>query len=88
MLISRILSGLAAMSLGAGMVLALTGFGPEAGAGTPPTVVKADRLDIRPTGRDCSQHAWPYFEAQCLRDRTQLHGQARQVRIVSTDRAM
>ena len=74
------------MSLGAAMVFALTGFSPEAGAGTPPKVVKGDRLDFRPIGSDCSQQAWPYFETNCLRDRTQLRGQARQVRMVSTDR--
>jgi len=76
------------MSLGAGMVLALTGFSPEAGAGTPPKAVKGDRIDMRPIGADCSQRAWPYFETQCLRDRKQLGGQARQVRVVSTDRSM
>jgi hypothetical protein len=88
MLISRILSGVAAMSLGAAMVLALTGFGPEAGAGTPPNVVKSDRLDFRPIGTDCSHRAWPYFETKCLRDRTQPGGQARQVRVVATDRSI
>ena len=30
--------------------------------------VKGDRADVRPLGRDCSQNAWPYFEAACLRD--------------------
>lgn len=29
---------------------------------------KGDRADIRPLGVDCSQSAWPYFEASCLRD--------------------
>jgi hypothetical protein len=32
---------------------------------------KGDRADIRPLARECSHHAWPYFEAPCLRDTTQ-----------------
>ena len=36
-------------------------------ASTPVALAKADRLDIRPVGRDCSQQAWPNFEASCLR---------------------
>ena len=47
---------------------------------------KADRADTRPLARDCSQNAWPYFEAGCLRDTRNAFGQARDVRIVSTDR--
>jgi hypothetical protein len=30
-------------------------------------LAKADRLDIRTAGRDCSQQAWPNIEASCLR---------------------
>lgn len=36
-------------------------------ASSPQALAKADRLDIRPIGRDCSQAAWPNFEASCLR---------------------
>jgi hypothetical protein len=36
-------------------------------AGVPQALPKADRLDIHPVGRDCSQQAWPNFEASCLR---------------------
>jgi hypothetical protein len=56
----------------------------EARGSTPG--VKADRADARLLARDCSQHAWPYFEASCLRDTRNTFGQARVVRIVSTDR--
>jgi hypothetical protein len=28
-------------------------------------ISRADRADIRPLARDCSQNAWPYFEAAC-----------------------
>jgi hypothetical protein len=86
MLIFRILSGIAAAALGAAMVLALPGFSPEVEARTPPSVVKSDRLDIRPAGNACAQNAWPYYESSCLRDRTQPDGRPRAVRLVTTDR--
>lgn len=48
---------------------------------------KGDRLDVRPLGAACSQHAWPYFESNCLRDNSRPMGQARTVRMVSTERS-
>ena len=62
--------------------------------GTSETVVasaplnsgKGDRLDIRPLGVQCSQQAWPYFEASCLRDRRLALGHAKPARIVAADR--
>jgi len=48
--------------------------------------VKGDRADIRPLGTACSQGAWPYFEAACLRDARNLLVAPREVRMVSTDR--
>lgn len=87
MLINKILPAIAAMALGAAVVLALPGFSHEADASTPAKVVKGDRLDVRPLGKDCTQQAWPYYETTCLRDRTQsTGGQARPVRMVTTDR--
>ena len=47
---------------------------------------KGDRADVRPLGVDCSQNAWPYFEAPCLRDASHPLATPQQVRIVSTDR--
>ena len=47
---------------------------------------KGDRLDIRATGRDCSQLAWPYYETNCVKDRRQAMSQARDARIVTADR--
>jgi hypothetical protein len=85
MLNVKILSGLAAMAMGAAVVLALPGFSPEADASTP-KVTKGDRLDFRPIGKDCSQQAWPYYEAGCLRDRKQVAGKVSTVRVVTTDR--
>ena len=51
-----------------------------------PVGAKGDRADLRPLAADCSRNAWPYFEAACLRDARNPYGQARQVRIVATDR--
>ncbi|MGB7101083.1 MAG: hypothetical protein WBD95_20245 [Xanthobacteraceae bacterium] len=48
--------------------------------------MKADRADIRPLAGNCSENAWPYFEASCLRDTRNPFGKAREVRIVSPDR--
>ena len=48
--------------------------------------VKADRADTRPLARDCSQNAWPYFEAACLRDTRNSFGQVSEVRVVTADR--
>lgn len=86
MFMYRILSAIAAVALGAAAVLALPGFSPEVEARTPPPAVKADRLDVRSTGKNCTQQAWPYYETSCIRDRTRPGDQARVVRIISTDR--
>jgi hypothetical protein len=47
---------------------------------------KADRANARPLGGQCSQNAWPYFEAGCLRDTRNSFGQAHDVRVVSPER--
>jgi len=51
---------------------------------TPPP--KADRIDFRPIGTACSEHAWPYFEPGCLRDRNQAMGESRAVRMIPLDK--
>jgi hypothetical protein len=55
-------------------------------ARAPVIGAKADRLDARPLADQCSQQAWPYFEASCLRDARNPQGQARDVRLISADR--
>jgi hypothetical protein len=47
---------------------------------------KGDRLDAHPYGNACSERAWPYFEASCLRNTASATRQARVIRIVGTDR--
>lgn len=54
-------------------------------ASAPVLGAKGDRADARAIGTACSAREWPYFETSCLRDPTQPFGQARQVRIISTD---
>ena len=86
MLTNKVIPAVAAVGIGAALVLPIPGFSPEADASTPPQVVKSDRLDIRPIGKDCTQQAWPYYETGCMRDRKQAMSQARTVRVISTDR--
>ncbi len=55
-------------------------------ASAPVPGAKADRADTRPLAVQCSENAWPYFEASCLRDTRNTFGQAHAVRIVTADR--
>ena len=64
------IKALCAIAVAAFIAAALTvlpGFAPQVEASTPHVLAKGDRLDVRPVGRDCSQQAWPNFEASCLR---------------------
>jgi hypothetical protein len=82
----KILSAIAGALLLAGTIVVLPGMSPAVEASTPAPVNKADRLDYRPLGPNCSQQAWPYFENACMRDRSQNAGRAKAVRVVTTDR--
>ena len=78
-------SAIAVAAFIAAALTVLPGFAPQVEASTPQPLAKADRLDIHAAGRDCSQQAWPNFEASCLRaagGKTTV----RQVRMVTTDR--
>jgi len=87
MFIYKALSAVTAAAVGAAIVLALPGFSPEVEARTPAPVVKSDRIDAQPAAvaTDCSQQAWPYYDAGCLRS-DRPNNQPRTVRIVTTDR--
>lgn len=52
----------------------------------PVPVGKSDRADVRPLAADCSEKAWPYVEAACLRDTRNPQGLAREVRFVPLDK--
>jgi hypothetical protein len=59
---------------------------PSVEAGAPAINGKSDRADTRPLGMNCSQHAWPYYEASCLRDTGNRLTQPRDVRFIPMDK--
>jgi hypothetical protein len=83
------IKAVSAIALAAFVAAALTllpGFAPQVEASVPQALAKADRLDIHPVGRNCSQQAWPNFEAACLRAAGSKI-MIRQARLVTADRA-
>ena len=82
----RSISAIALAALLAGTATILTSFSDKVVASAPIHSGKGDRLDIRPLGAQCSEQAWPYFEANCVRDRRAAMGQAKARRIVTADR--
>jgi hypothetical protein len=81
----KAISAIAIAGFMAAALTVLPGFAPQVEASTPQVLAKGDRLDIRPVGRDCSQQAWPNFEASCLRAAGSNTG-VRQARLVTADR--
>lgn len=81
----KALSAVAVAALIAAALTLLPGFAPQVAASTPQALAKGDRLDYHPVGRDCSQQAWPNFEASCLRSAV-TRASVREVRLVTTDR--
>ena len=83
------IKALAAVAIAGFFAAALTilpGFAPQVEASVPQALAKADRLDVRPVGRDCSEQAWPNFEASCLRAAGTKGSNIRQARLVTADR--
>jgi hypothetical protein len=81
----KALSAIAIAAFIAAALTVLPGFAPQVEASVPAPLAKADRLDIRTAGRDCSQQAWPNIDAACLRvqgSRTLV----REARLVTADR--
>jgi hypothetical protein len=81
----KALSAVAVAAFVAAALTVLPGFAPTVEASTPQALAKGDRLDIHPVGRDCSQQAWPNFEASCLR-RAGSKTTVRDARLVTADR--
>ena len=79
-------SAIAVAALIATALTILPGFAPTVEASVPQALAKGDRLDIRPVGKDCSQQAWPNFEASCLRAAGSKM-LIREARLVTADRA-
>ncbi len=81
----KALSAIAVAALIAATLTVLPGFAPQVEASTPQPLAKADRLDVRPVGKDCSQQAWPNFEASCLRG-AGTKSVVREARLVTANR--
>jgi len=81
----KTLSAIAAAACVAAAFAVLPGFAPLVEASVPRPLAKADRLDIRPIGRDCSQQNWPNFEPSCLRNAVSKTT-VREARLVTADR--
>jgi hypothetical protein len=82
----KALSAIAIAAFAAATLTVLPGFAPTVEASVPQALAKADRLDIRPVGRDCSQQAWPNFEASCLRTAGIKASAVREARLVTANR--
>lgn len=81
----KAISAIAAAAFIATALTVLPGFAPTVEASVPQALAKADRLDIRTVGKDCSQQAWPNFEASCLRS-SGTKSSVREARLVTADR--
>jgi len=81
----KALSAIAIAALVAAALTILPGFAPQVEASVPAPLAKGDRLDVHPVGRNCSQQAWPNFEASCLRP-VGSKGMIREARLVTADR--
>ena len=74
-----VIGGLAAAAF-IGGVAVFVAPSTEVKASTPSA--KSDRLDIQRSGNECSQHAWPYYPSDCIRDYRRSAGKASEVRFV------
>jgi hypothetical protein len=81
----KTLTAVAVAACAAAALTVLPGFAPTVEASVPQALAKADRLDIRSIGTECSQQAWPNFEASCLRA-AGSKALVRQARLVTADR--
>ena len=81
----KALSAIAIAAFVAAALTVLPGFAPQVEASVPAPLAKGDRLDIHRSGRNCSQQAWPNFEASCLRTAGSKI-MIREARLVTADR--
>ena len=81
----KTISAVAIAAFVAAALTVLPGFAPSVEASVPQPLAKSDRLDIRTVGKDCSQQAWPNFEASCLRQ-AGTKANIREARLVTGDR--
>jgi hypothetical protein len=81
----KALSAIAVAAFVAAALTILPGFAPQVEASTPQALAKGDRLDYHPVSANCSEQAWPNFEASCLRV-AGTKAPVRQARLVTADR--
>jgi hypothetical protein len=81
----KALSAIAIAAFVAAAMTVLPGFAPQVEASVPAPLAKGDRLDMHQVGRNCSQQAWPNFEASCLRSAGSKI-LVREARLVTADR--
>jgi hypothetical protein len=81
----KALSAVAIAAFVAAALTVLPGFAPQVEASVPAPLAKGDRLDIHQVGSNCSQQAWPNFEASCLHS-TGSKIMVREARLVTADR--
>ena len=79
MIRTLVIASFAAVTLIGGVVLFVAP-STEVKANTPSA--KGDGLDIQQANDECSQHAWPYYPGDCIRDYRRSTGKASEVRIV------
>jgi hypothetical protein len=82
----KAISAVAAAGFIAAALTVLPGFAPQVEASVPQALAKGDRLDIRAVGKDCSQQAWPNFEASCLRAAGSKASTVKEARLVTANR--
>ena len=81
----KAVSAIAVATCVAAALSILPGFAPQVEASVPQALAKGDRLDVHPAGGNCSEQAWPNFEASCLRG-TGNKLTVREARLVTADR--
>jgi hypothetical protein len=73
------IASLVAAALTGGVVL-FAAPSTEVKANTPSA--KSDRHEVQQAKDGCSQHAWPYYPGDCIRDYRRSTGKASDVRVV------
>ncbi|MBC7577249.1 hypothetical protein [Tardiphaga sp.] len=82
----KAISAIAVAAFIAAALTVLPGFAPQVEASVPVALAKGDRLDIKAVGRNCSEQAWPNFEASCLRNAAAKTAVIREARLVTAVR--
>lgn len=85
-MLNRTVSAVVAAALVAGAITIVHGAHDKVVASAPLHSGKGDRIDIRAAGPNCSEQAWPYYEAGCIKDRRRPMSEAKPARTVTVDR--